>query len=124
MAYESEASLTTLIRGVLDDTRELFREEVALARAEVREEMSRAAAAAVRLGMAAAALLFGATFLLTAVALGIAALFGWPAWAGFGLVGVLLAVAGAVALMSARRAAPRLRDPLPRTMTTIKENFQ
>ena len=90
MAHESDASMSTLLRNALDDVRELFREEVALARAELRAEVSKAASAASGFGAAAAALVCAGLFLLTALALGIATLMEWPAWTGFAIVGVVL----------------------------------
>ena len=123
MEHEAESSVGGLVRGALDDVRDLFREEVALARAEIRVELNKAAAAAVQFGAAGVALWFAGMFLLIAVALGISALFYVPAWAGFGIVAVLLAIAGIVMLVSARRAARTVR-PLPRTVESIKENFR
>jgi Flp pilus assembly protein TadB len=123
MAHESHESVGGLVRGALDDVRELFREEVALAKAEVRQELSKAATAGMNFGIAGVSLLFAGTFLLIALALGIAAVFGWPAWAGFAIVAVLLAIVGAVMFASARRAVRNVQ-PLPRTVNTLKENLR
>src|SRR6185369_2923363 len=76
-------SVGSLIRGILNDLRTLIREEIALARVEIREQAGRAKAAALSFGIAAAALAFGGIFLLVALALGLAYLIGWPAWTGF-----------------------------------------
>jgi Flp pilus assembly protein TadB len=122
MAHESE-SITGLLKGALDDVRDLIREEVALARAELRFELSKVATAGMQFGIAAVAGWFAGMFLLIAAALGIAALFEWPAWAGFGVVAVLLAVAAAVAFMGGRKAVREVQ-PLPRTIDSVKENFQ
>jgi hypothetical protein len=123
MAHESDASMSTLLRNALDDVRELFREEVALARAELRSEVSKAASAASGFGAAAAALACAGLFLLTALALGIATLMEWPAWTGFAIVGVVLAITGAIMFMSSRRTLGEIRG-LPRTVETVKETFQ
>jgi hypothetical protein len=122
MAHESE-SVTGLLKGALDDVRDLIREEVALARAELRFELSKVAAAGVQFGIAAVSLWFAGMFLLTAAALGLSTLFTWPAWAGFAVVAVLLAIAGVVAFLGGRKAV-RGVQPLPRTVDNIKENFQ
>jgi hypothetical protein len=122
MAHESE-SVTGLLKSALDDVRDLIREEVALARAELRFELSKVAAAGVQFGIAAVALWFAGMFVLIAAALGLAALFTWPAWAGFAVVAALLAVAGIVAFLGGRKAV-RDVQPLPRTVDSIKENFQ
>jgi hypothetical protein len=123
MAYMESDSVGALMRSALDDVRELFREEMALARVELRQELSKLTTAGVRFGIAAAAFLFAAAFLLIAVALGVSTLLGWPAWAGFGIVTVVLAIGGLVCLNGGQRALRRLR-PLPRTVHTLKENFR
>lgn len=124
MAHASSpSSVGGLVRGAIDDVRELFREELALAKAEIREEISRVTTSGTKLGIAGVALWFGAMFILAAAALGLAAALEWPAWAGFGIVGVLLAIVGAVAGLSARRSLREVRT-LPRTVGTIKETFQ
>jgi hypothetical protein len=123
MAHVTEASVPTLIRGALDDVRELFREELALARAEMREELSKATSSAARFGAGGVALWFAAMFLLVTIALGISALLQWPAWAGFGIVAIVLAVGGAVLVMSGRNALREVR-PMPRTVQSMKETFR
>lgn len=123
MAYPENDSVSGLVRGTLDDVRELIREELALARVELRQELGKATTAGVRFGVGGVALVFAATFILVALALGVSALLNWPAWAGFGIVAALLGIAGAVFMSSGRRAL-RTVAPLPRTVHTIKENFR
>jgi hypothetical protein len=122
MAYESE-SVGGLVRGALDDIRDLLREEMALARAELRAEVSKLSAAGMQFGIAAVSLWFAGMFILVALALGIAALFAWPAWTGFAAIGVLLAVAGAVMAINGRRKI-RSVQAMPRTVESLKENFR
>lgn len=123
MADTTDASVSGLIRGALDDVRDLFREELALARAELRSEMGKVATSAVRFGIGGIALWFAAMFLLVTLALGLTALLEWPAWIGFGAVALLLGIVGAVLLMLGRSAIREVR-PLPRTVHTVKENFK
>ena len=119
-----EESLGSLLRGIMNDLRTLVREEVALARVEIREQVGRARTAAIIFGMAAAALLFGVTFLLIAAALGIADLFDWPAWAGFGMLAVLLSLFGLVGLSSGRKHMAQVSAVPQETVTTLKENSE
>jgi tetrahydromethanopterin S-methyltransferase subunit C len=123
MAHETDASIGGLVRGALEDVRELIREEVALARAEMRHELKKATAAGVGFGVAAVAAVFAAGCVVVALALGIATLFEWPAWSGFAIVAVLMAIIGAVAYSAGRRAVSTVQ-PLPRTVHTLKENFR
>jgi len=123
MAETTDTSVGGLLKGALDDVRELFREELALARAEVRAELSKVTASAVRFGAGGVALWFAAMFLFVTLALGISALLQWPAWAGFGIVTLLLALAGIVLVMAGRSSIRDVR-PMPRTVHTVKENFR
>lgn len=123
MAHETETSVGGLVRGALDDVRELFREEVALARAEIRHELNKASSAAVGFGVAAGALILAAGCVVVALALGVATLLEWPMWSGFAIVAVLLAAVSAVGYSAGRRAVSTVQ-PLPRTVQTMKENFQ
>ena len=117
-------SIRGLIRGILMDLQTLIREEIALARVEIREQAGRARAAAMSFGMAAAALLFGVTFLLIAIATAIADLLEWPVWAGFLLVAVLLSIVGFVTLSSGRKQIREVHAVPEETVSTLKENSE
>jgi hypothetical protein len=59
-----------------------------------------------------------------AIALGIAALLGWPAWTGFLIVAVLLCVGGFVTLSSGRKQMATVHAIPEETVTTLKENSE
>jgi hypothetical protein len=109
-----------LIHNVIDDVRELFRQEVALARAEVRDELGAWTTAAAGTAAGGAIAAVGGLFVLVAIAQGAVALFGWPNWAGFLLVGVVLAIAGFVAVQAGRKRVAKI-VALPMTKETVRE---
>jgi hypothetical protein len=115
-------SIGTLVRGILNDARTLIREEIALARVELREQAGRARAAAVSYGIMAGALGIGVLFLLIACAMGMADLFDWPAWAGFLSLAFLLCVVGFVAMAAGRKQLHKVHAVPPETVSTLKEN--
>ena len=117
-------SIRGLLRGILMDIRTLIREEIALARVEIREQAGRAKAAALSFGIAAAALAFGGIFLLIALATAIADLLNWPVWAGFLIVAVLLALVGMVTLTSGRKQLQSVHAVPEETISTLKENSE
>ena len=117
-------SLGGLIRGILMDLRTLIREEIALARVEIRDQATRARAAALAFGIAAGALLFGGAFLLIALAIGIADVLNWPAWAGFLIVAILLSIIGVFTLSSGRKQLRTVHAVPEETVTTLKENSE
>lgn len=125
MAHPREVSgesIRGLLRGVLMDLRTLIREEISLARVEIREQAGRARTAAVSFGIAAAALVFGGTFLLVAFATAVADMLEWPVWAGFLLIAVLLSVVGFMTFVSGRRQLRRVHAVPHETVSTLKEN--
>lgn len=111
--------LGELIGNITHDLSQLFRQEVELAKAEMRQEGKKAAGAAAMMAAGAVAALltlvlvsFALVYLLAeAMHIALAAL----------LVGVVWAIAGAV-LISAGRKRMRTVTPLPKTTETMKEN--
>ncbi len=124
MAQQSDNSFSSLLSSALNDVRDLFRQEISLAKFEVRDEISRATSGAAVLGAAAVVLLFAVLFLLTAFARGFAVLVGWDIWAGFLAVGVLLAIVGAVLFLSGRRRLRTVNIVPPQTAETLKEDVE
>src|ERR1043166_4155584 len=96
-------SIGGLLRGILTDVRELIREEIALAKVEIGEQLTGIRAASISFAVAAVAMLFGLGFVLVALAMGIADLLMWPVWSGFLIVAVLLGIVGLTAMASGRR---------------------
>jgi hypothetical protein len=121
---EYDASVSTLLSGIVGDAQALVRQEIALARQEIREEIDAAKNAVTALAIAGAILAVGALFLLVTLALGLADLLNWPDWAGFGVVGLVFAIAGAVMLSSARQRMKQINPVPERTIETMKENVE
>jgi len=116
-------SIADLLKGTIRNFEELVRGEIALAKAELREEMHRAASGATLLAAGAAGAAIAGIFLLIAAAWGIVALFDWPVWTGFALVGVLVG-AVALALLATGRKRLNAERHMPRTVDTMKENLR
>jgi hypothetical protein len=112
-------SIPGLIRSLLDDTRDLIREEIALARAEVREEAQTVGFA---FGAAALAALIGVTLLCVALGGAIAYFLNWPPWAGYGVMTVLL-LGSAYLLVRHGRGHLMKARALPKTIESVKENM-
>jgi MFS family permease len=117
-------SLGGLVRGILTDVRTLIREEIELARVEIREQAGRARAAAVSFVIAAVALACGGFLLLIALATAIADLLNWPIWSGFLIVAVLLSLVGLFTLSSGRKQLAQVHAVPEETVTTLKENSE
>jgi hypothetical protein len=97
---DSNLAPTELIGGVLDDARELASAELDKLKAEAKQVGETAKITGIALGI----LIMAAVMIGTAISLGLTAA-GLPAWAGFGLVGVLAAFSGVMVVKHPRKLA-------------------
>jgi len=118
----SETSVGELIGNISNDLSQLFRQEVELAKAEVKEEATKAGKAAGMLGAA------GYAGHLTVLLLSFALVFALsnvidPGWAAL-IVGVIWGIVAAVLFVNGRKKLKTV-DPVPhRTVGTLKEDAQ
>jgi hypothetical protein len=117
-----EPSLSELLSALSDDVTTLFRQEVELAKVEVKQE-------AVEAGKAAGMLVAGAiaafvTLLLLAWAASWALALAMPTWAGFLIVALVFGAVAAGLVMTGRKKLQQL-DPTPhQTTKTLQEDKQ
>ena len=118
-----EPSIADVIKSALRDAQDLVRGEIALAKAEAREEIGRISMGVGLLAGAAIAAVLGLVFLMATIAWAISEVLAWPVWAGFGIVTVLaLILAGILAYMGKSRLTAARH--MPRTIDTLKENME
>jgi len=118
----AETSIGQLIGDISDDLSQLFRQEVELAKVEIKQEASKAGKAAGMLGGAGFAGYLAVVLLSFALVFGLANVMdaGWAAL----IVAVIWAIIGGV-LYSIGRKRLKTVDPVPRrTVGTIKEDAQ
>lgn len=118
-----EDSIADLIRGTIRDGVSIVRDEILLARTEMREEVARLKTGVI---MAAATIGVGALaviMLLDTIAWGASYAFGWPAWAGFAVVALPLIVITVVLAMMSRSLLSSERF-MPKSVDTLKENAE
>ena len=119
---QQQQGIGELIGEITDDLSRLFRQEVALAKAEMKQEATKAGKAGGMLGGAALAGYLVIVLLSFALVFGLGEVMplGWAAV----IVAVVWAVVGAV-LYSAGRKQLKSVDPVPRqTAETLKEDAQ
>jgi hypothetical protein len=120
-----DGSIGDLIRSTIQDAQDLVRGEIALAKAELRQEVRRVGIGAGILAAAAVSGLVAIIFLLTALAWGIPAAANWPAWSGFAIVGgIVLVLAVVLGMMGKSRLSANGEGRMPLTVETMKENMQ
>jgi len=122
---EQPHTVTGLVSGIVTDTQELCKQQIALLKHEVREDLRKTRDAALALGAGVGVLALGVVFLMTALALLLAwAIPGLPVWGGFGILAVVLIIGGLVLLLAGKRKFDSF-NPLPNeTAEALKENVQ
>lgn len=116
-----ERPLSELFTTLSGELSTLFRQEVALAKAELRGEAAKAGQAAGMLG--AAALLGLVALLMVVTALALLLALALPDWVAFLLVGIVLVAIAAVLALGARKRLQSLQPP-QRTIETLREDAQ
>jgi uncharacterized membrane protein YqjE len=121
---DTAPSMASLVSGIINDAQQLIRQEVALAKRELQQELNKAKVAAVSFGIGIMVTACGAVMLVIMLAL----LIGWligPGyyWAGFGILGVVLLCVGGIALFLAKNKVQSI-TMMPQTVETMKENAQ
>jgi hypothetical protein len=118
-----EPTVAELVSGIADDTKRLFRQQYQMLRAEIREDFRRTKSAVKYMGLGVAGVLAGALFLVVALPLLINWAFNLPSFAGWAIVGGLLVVLGAIALLVGKRIFEK-NNPLPdKSLHALEENL-
>lgn len=120
-----EPNVTALVSGIINDAQELFKQQVALVRTEIRSDLQKSRDAASTLAVGAG--ITGVAVILLCLML--VYLLSWavptlPLWACFAIVGAVLAVVGG-ALVWAGVKKFQSFNPLPdQSVDALRENLQ
>jgi len=117
-----DRSVTQIFQDILTNIQEIIRSEVRLARTEIREESTKAIRAAAMLAAALFLGLYALGFLLLSAVYALASIL--PDWLGPFLVGLVVAMAGAVLYFLGRNRMKKV-NPMPqKTIASVKEDAQ
>lgn len=118
-----EESIPDLIRGTIRDGIGLVRDEIFLARTELREEIARVKRGLITLVAAVAVGALAAIMLLNTLAWAAVYAFAWPTWAGYAIVTLPLALIAAILATMGQSRLSRDRY-MPKSVDTLKENAE
>jgi formate-dependent nitrite reductase membrane component NrfD len=125
-AHGDDASLTSLVKGIIDDVQELTKHQFALLKQEVQEDFVKTVQAGTVLGIGVVALVIGALLLCLTIPLMLESAFRphLPLWGAFAIVtGVVLAAGLGLFFVGLKKF--QSFNPLPdRTAEALKENVQ
>jgi hypothetical protein len=121
----SDASVTALVTGILDDAQELFKQQVALLKHEVKEEIHQTKEAARSLAWGLGLAVVGGFLLCLMLPL----LLNWavpalPLWACFGIVGGIFAAVGGGMLYAGSQKLEAIHPFPQQTVEALRENLQ
>jgi len=121
---DHEPSMTQLVTGILHDGEELLRQQIHLAKVEIKNDAHRMVSASVPMIVGAFACMVGALVLAFAVAHLL--LYIWPAlptWGAYAIVGGLLVLVGGLVVAKCVNQFASMK-PLDQTAAGVKENIQ
>lgn len=107
---KAQRSTSELLRDLSDEIRRLIRDELILARHEVRQRLRKAGGGMGALGSAGAIALVGALLLLAAAVLGLAVVL--PAWLAALIIGVALLAVGGVGTLVGKSKVQEAMPPV------------
>jgi hypothetical protein len=121
----SERTITSLVTGILSDAQELIKQQLALTREEIKEDVRRTKDAILFLGAGIGVATVGGLLLLFMLVHFLSWAFpGLPLWGSFGLVGGLLVVLG-LGMFFAGKQLFESFNPLPdQSAAALRENVQ
>jgi hypothetical protein len=113
-----------LLAGLMHDAMVLLRQEVALAKHELRAELWTIIFAVMSLGVGGGIAAIGGLLLILMLIHLLQALTALPLWACYGIVGGLFAVVGGVLLILGKQKLAHMHLVPQDTVATMKENAQ
>jgi len=121
----SEPGVATLLNGIVNDTQELLKQQLALFREEVEENLHKTRDAGIFLLMGAGVLMVGAIILgLALVQLLQHAVPTLPVWASYALVGSAVAIVGGGLIYQAKIQFASFSAVPEKTTQALKENLE
>jgi hypothetical protein len=122
--YNSEPTITQLVGDLLADARQLMRQELALAKHEIRGEVRKATGASIALGTGIGLAALGGLLFIIAVVHLLQSVTDLPLWACYGIVAGLCAVVGFILLYLGKEKMSQIEIVPQQTVETMRENVK
>jgi hypothetical protein len=117
-------SLARLVAELLADIRTLVQQHMELMRHEFEAEVSKVKRASISVAIGGGLLAVGGLLFILMLVHLLQWATGWPLWVCYGLVGLVAAGGGAVALWSARKVGSAVHVVPVKTLQSMKEDAQ
>jgi hypothetical protein len=122
---QQTAPTSSVVADILKDAQELIKQQLAMFRLEVQDDLRKTRTVAVLMAIGAVVCLLGAVLFGFAVAYLISWAFpGFPLWASFGVIALALLATGGGLILAGKQKLSSF-NPLPdRSAEAVKENLQ
>ena len=122
---QNEPSVTNLVKGIIDDVQDLTKQQFALLKQEIKEDMSKTRKAAMPMVIGMVVAFVGVLILAHALAQLLVFLIpAIHAWGAYGIVGLLITGAGVGLFFTGEKQFESF-NPLPdRSLEALKENVE
>jgi Putative Actinobacterial Holin-X, holin superfamily III len=122
--YRTEPTLAELVSDLANDAKQLLRQELALAKYEIREEIRQTKIAVISLGVGIGLAAIGGLLLIVMLVHVLNAFAGLPLWSCYAIVGGVCAIVGAIFIYRGKYQIAQI-DMIPQqTVETMKENVR
>jgi hypothetical protein len=122
--YHTEPTLAQLVSDLLDDAKQLLRQELALAKYEIHQEVHKTKIALVSLGIGIGIAAIGGLLLIVMLVHFLQALTGLPLWSCYALVGGVCTIVGIVLVYKGKQRIAEIEMIPQQTVATMKENVR
>lgn len=122
--YNPEPTLTELMSGLVSDTKLLLRQELALAKHEIQQEVRKTKTALTCLGAGIGIAAIGGLLFIVMLVHLLNALTAWPLWICYGIVAGVCIIAGAALLYGGKKQISDIEVVPRQTVETMKENIR
>jgi Putative Actinobacterial Holin-X, holin superfamily III len=122
--YNLEPTLTQLMSGLVSDAKLLLRQELALAKYEIQEEVHKTTTALVCLGAGIGIAAIGGLLFIVMLVHLLNTLTEWPLWICYGAVAGVCLIAGIALLYGGKRQISSIQVLPSQTVETMKENVK
>jgi Putative Actinobacterial Holin-X, holin superfamily III len=119
---QMQRSVPEVLQDIVGNLQEIIRSEFLLAKAELKEEASKAAKPVATFGVGVALGFYGIGFLLLAAVYGLSTMM--AGWLAALLVGAILAIVAIVLMSSSGKKLKRVNPTPGKTMRSLEENLQ
>ena len=119
---QTQRSVPEVLQDIVGNLQDIIRSEFRLAKAEIKEEASKAARPAAAFGVGLISGIYGIGFMLLAAVYGLSTVM--PAWLAALLVGIILAIVAGAFIGSGREKLKRINLIPDKAIKSLEENVE